>query len=355
MSPNMRHSLCVKLRWRLFVLDEGHRIKNENAGVSDAVRHIHCQMKLLLTGTPLQNNLHELFALLNFMFPHVFVSAEAFDACFDLARGSVDRSMLVKAKALLAPFILRRVKADVELNLPPKYEVKIGVPLSAPQLFWYKQLLMRDAEMLTQYGGAGNGAAAEAPVAVENSEAAGKKLQSLLTQLRKCCNHPYLFDGADPDPDVTDEGLVEVSGKMLLLDRLLAKLKAGGHRVLLFSQFTSMLDILEDFCNMRSYQLCRLDGSCNRVQRAIDVRRFNQPNSPHFIFLLSTRAGGLGLNLASADTVILYDSDWNPQVDLQAMDRVHRIGQSKPVHVYVRPTSLSLSARAATCCLHRSL
>lgn len=116
--------------------------------------------------------------------------------------------------------------------------------------------------------------------------------------------------------------------------RLLPKLQVGGHRVLIFSQFTKMLDILADYCRLRKFHYARLDGSTNRVQRAIDVRLFNQDNSPLFIFLMSTRAGGLGINLQTADTVILYDSDWNPQVDLQAIGRAHRIGQTKPVHVY---------------------
>lgn len=119
-----------------------------------------------------------------------------------------------------------------------------------------------------------------------------------------------------------------------MLDKLLPKLKEAGHRVLIFSQFTSMLDILQDYCNYRGHNNCRLDGSTNRVQRKLDIDSFNSKNSDLFVFLISTRAGGLGINLATADTIILYDTDWNPQVDLQAQDRVHRIGQTKPVTVY---------------------
>ena len=173
-----------------------------------------------------------------------------------------------------------------------------------------------------------------------------KKLQSLLMQLRKCCNHPYLFAGTDvPEDGVPVEELVEASGKLAVLDRILTRLKDQGHRVVLFSQFTSMLDILSDFLTLRGYQFARLDGSTNRVQRSIDIAAFNRPNSPMFAFLLSTRAGGLGVNLQTADTCVLYDSDWNPQVDTQAMARVHRIGQKKPVHVYRLVTAGTVEER----------
>ena len=183
-------------------------------------------------------------------------------------------------------------------------------------------------------------------------------------QLRKCANYPYLFPDADMQDD--PEQLVESSGKMQMLDRLLKKLHANNHRVVLFSQFTSMLDLVEEYCKLRGWKYCRLDGSVNRVQRtgepcsvlrvltcyccivclcvltcccvyvlcaAVDISCFNAPGSKLFIYLMSTRAGGLGVNLQSADTCILYDSDWNPQPDLQAMARVHRIGQKKKVCV----------------------
>jgi SWI/SNF-related matrix-associated actin-dependent regulator of chromatin subfamily A member 5 len=161
-----------------------------------------------------------------------------------------------------------------------------------------------------------------------------KKLRALFMQLRKVCNHPFLFPEADLNPNYTDESIVEVSGKMLILDRLLEKLQYGGHRVVIFSQFTQVLDIIGDYLSYRGYEFCRLDGSTNRVQRQISINSYNAKNSSIFAFIMTTRAGGLGVNLQTADTVILYDSDWNPQVDLQAMARVHRIGQTKVVHVY---------------------
>ena len=175
-----------------------------------------------------------------------------------------------------------------------------------------------------------------------------RRLMNLLLQLRKICNHTYLMPEIAPSPYVVGEELVQGSGKMQMLDRMLPRLKEDQHRVLIFSQFTSMLDLLEDYCELRNHAYCRLDGDTNRVQRRLDCRRFNAVNSPLFIFLISTRAGGLGLNLATADTVILYDSDWNPQVDLQAMERSHRIGQVKPVRVFRLVCSGSIEERMVT-------
>lgn len=137
----------------------------------------------------------------------------------------------------------------------------------------------------------------------------------------------------DDSLPIHGEHLIENSGKMVVLDKLLRKLY-GDHRVLIFSQMTSMLNILEDYCNYRQFLYCRIDGETSIEDRDRHIEEFNAPGSRFFVFLLSTRAGGLGINLASADTVILYDSDWNPQVDLQAMDRAHRIGQTRSVNVY---------------------
>ena len=179
--------------------------------------------------------------------------------------------------------------------------------LSETQLFWYKRLLLRESALLRD-------------LETENAEHAKsgadwKKLSSLLMQLRKCCNHPFLFPGVEGDDDAPyAQQLIDGSGKFQLLDRLLAKLFAGGHRVVLFSQFTSTLDLLEDFLKSRQYKYCRLDGSTNRVQRTVDINAFNMPGSTRFVFLMSTRAGGLGINCQTADTCILFDSDWNPQV-----------------------------------------
>ena len=154
-------------------------------------------------------------------------------------------------------------------------------------------------------------------------------------QLRKCCNHPYLFV-AEFDT-LNADVVVRASGKFELLDRLLPKLRRAGHRVLLFSQMTRLMDILQIYLDLHGYRnsYLRLDGSTKTEERGLLLRKFNAPDSPYFMFLLSTRAGGLGLNLQTADTVIIFDSDWNPQMDQQAEDRAHRIGQKKEVRVFV--------------------
>ncbi|XP_038306755.1 probable global transcription activator SNF2L1 isoform X4 [Canis lupus familiaris] len=323
-------SVFKKFHWRYLVIDEAHRIKNEKSKLSEIVREFKSTNRLLLTGTPLQNNLHELWALLNFLLPDVFNSADDFDSWFDTKNCLGDQKLVERLHAVLKPFLLRRIKTDVEKSLPPKKEIKVYLGLSKMQREWYTKILMKDIDVLNSAG-----------------KMDKMRLLNILMQLRKCCNHPYLFDGAEPGPPyTTDEHIVSNSGKMVVLDKLLAKLKEQGSRVLIFSQMTRLLDILEDYCMWRGYEYCRLDGQTPHEEREDKflevellgqreaIEAFNAPNSSKFIFMLSTRAGGLGINLASADVVILYDSDWNPQVDLQAMDRAHRIGQKKPVRVF---------------------
>uniref|UniRef100_A0A8C1BPA8 SNF2 related chromatin remodeling ATPase 1 n=1 Tax=Cyprinus carpio carpio TaxID=630221 RepID=A0A8C1BPA8_CYPCA len=311
-------SVFKKFNWRYLVIDEAHRIKNEKSKLSEIVREFKTTNRLLLTGTPLQNNLHELWSLLNFLLPDVFNSASDFDSWFDTNNCLGDQKLVERLHAVLRPFLLRRIKAEVEKSLPPKKEVKIYLGLSKMQREWYTRILMKDIDILNSAG-----------------KMDKMRLLNILMQLRKCCNHPYLFDGAEPGPPyTTDTHLATNSGKMIVLDKLLPKVQEQGSRVLIFSQMTRMLDILEDYCMWRGFEYCRLDGNTPHEAREQAIDAFNAPNSSKFIFMLSTRAGGLGINLATADVVILYDSDWNPQVDLQAMDRAHRIGQRKPVKVF---------------------
>ncbi|ELV11677.1 Chromodomain-helicase-DNA-binding protein 1-like protein [Tupaia chinensis] len=211
---------------------------------------------------------------------------------------------------LLQPFLLRRVKAEVATELPKKTEVVIYHGMSELQKKYYKAILMKDLD------------------AFENEMAKKVKLQNILSQLRKCVDHPYLFDGVEPEPFEVGDHLIEASGKLHLLDKLL---NSRGHRVLLFSQMTQMLDILQDYMDYRGYSYERVDGSVRGEERHLAIKNFGQ--QPIFIFLLSTRAGGVGMNLTAADTVIFVDSDFNPQNDLQAAARAHRIGQNKCVKV----------------------
>eukprot|EP00948_MAST-09A_sp_MAST-9A-sp1_P004011 g4011.t1 len=353
-----KESCLRRAQWNYLVVDEGHKLKNEKSGISQTMQSMRATGKILLTGTPLQNNLHELWALLHFLCPDIFADSEPFDAAFDLTRNIVDDTVLAKANVLLKLFQMRRVKSEVEVSLPAKHEVKLFVGLSPMQKFWAQKLLQRDANLLAQVEanlrGTGldhekstNTAAGSDGVEDESITNEWKKLNNLLMQLRKVVCHPYLLPGAELnwDGESTGEDIVEASAKMKLLDKLLKALYEGGHRVVLFTQFTNMLNILEDYIIMRGWNYCRLDGSTPRSRRAFDIRVFNAANSKKFIYLMSTRAGGLGINCQTADTVILYDSDWNPQVDLQAQARVHRIGQKNKVHAYRLVTQGSVEER----------
>ena len=317
---NTERKTLSKFAWKYLVIDEAHRLKNDASMFSTTVRGFSTANRLLLTGTPLQNNLHELWALLNFLLPDIFSSADQFDEWFNLEIDDEDskKNMISQLHKILRPFMLRRLKADVAKGLPPKSETIVMVGMSKMQKQLYKKLLLRDLDAFT-------GNQSKNRTAVLN----------IVMQLRKCCGHPYLFEGVeDRTLDPLGEHLVQNCGKLFMVDKLLKRLKERDSRVLIFTQMTRVLDILEDFMVMRGYKYCRIDGNTTHEDReeAIDV--FNEPNSEKFCFILSTRAGGLGINLQTADVCILYDSDWNPQQDLQAQDRCHRLGQKKPVNVY---------------------
>ncbi|KDO79525.1 hypothetical protein CISIN_1g004355mg [Citrus sinensis] len=333
--------------WKYLVVDEGHRLKNPKCKLLKELKYIPIGNKLLLTGTPLQNNLAELWSLLHFILPDIFSSLEEFQSWFDLSgkcnsevmkeeleekrRGQ----MVAKLHAILRPFLLRRMKSDVEQMLPRKKEIILYATMTEHQRNFQDHLINKTLEnhLREKVFSAGRGMKG--------------KLNNLMVQLRKNCNHPDLLESAFSDscfyPPV--EQIVEQCGKFRLLDRLLARLFARNHKVLVFSQWTKILDIMEYYFNEKGYEVCRIDGSVRLDERKRQIQDFNDVNSSYRIFLLSTRAGGLGINLTAADTCILYDSDWNPQMDLQAMDRCHRIGQTKPVHVYRLATAQSVEGR----------
>ncbi|KAK9446531.1 SNF2 family N-terminal domain-containing protein [Limtongia smithiae] len=308
-----------KFAWEYIIIDEAHRIKNEDSMLSQIIRMFSSRNRLLITGTPLQNNLHELWALLNFLLPDVFADSNVFDQWFESQNEDQDK-VVQQLHKVLRPFLLRRVKSDVEKSLLPKKEINVYVGMSEMQVRWYQKILEKDIDAVNGAGG---------------KRESKTRLLNIVMQLRKCCNHPYLFEGAEPGPPyTTDEHLVQNAGKMIMLDKLLKRMKAQGSRVLIFSQMSRVLDIMEDYCLFREYEYCRIDGSTAHEDRIAAIDEYNKPGSEKFIFLLTTRAGGLGINLTTADIVVLYDSDWNPQADLQAMDRAHRIGQTKQVFVF---------------------
>uniref|UniRef100_A0A3B3SHY7 Helicase, lymphoid specific n=1 Tax=Paramormyrops kingsleyae TaxID=1676925 RepID=A0A3B3SHY7_9TELE len=380
-----------RFQWKYLILDEGHRIKNLNCRLVQDLKTYPTDNKLLLSGTPLQNNLAELWSLLNFLLPDVFDDLKSFESWFDISTISSDAESIVASEQennilhmlhqILTPFLLRRLKTDVVLDLPPKKEILVYAPLTSKQESLYTAIMNRTISKLL-------GQEKEAPpvdftssgrpkrrsrrvvdysetdkdtfqglkkyldkvqeselqqsshpvinVQMPQDSQINLKLQNILMLLKKCCNHPYLIEyPLDPTTQEfkIDEQLVETSGKFLILDRMLPELKKRGHKVLIFSQMTSILDILTDYCYLRGYLYSRLDGSMPYTERDENIKKFS--SDPHvFLFLLSTRAGGLGINLTAADTVIIFDSDWNPQADLQAQDRCHRIGQTKPIVVY---------------------
>ncbi|KAK8737028.1 hypothetical protein OTU49_004766 [Cherax quadricarinatus] len=324
---------CLELKeihWRCCIIDEAHRLKNRNCKLLEGLRLMFLEHRVLLSGTPLQNNVTELFSLLNFLEPTQFSSQESFLQEF----GNLQTEDQVnKLQALLKPMMLRRMKEDVEKSLAPKEETIIEVELTNIQKKYYRAILERNFDFLVK-----GATYANVP-----------SLMNTMMELRKCCLHPYLLNGAEDaiqqdyrdsspantsDPDTYYNALIQSSGKMVLVDKLLPKLKDNGHRVLIFSQMVKLLDILEDYLIFRKYPYERLDGRIRGNMRQAAIDRFCKPDSDRFVFLLCTKAGGLGINLTAADTVIIYDSDWNPQNDLQAQARCHRIGQSKSVKIY---------------------
>jgi len=325
-----------KIVWQYAIVDEGHRMKNSASKFAKTLAtQYETRFRLLLTGTPLMNDLGELWSLLNFLLPTVFNSVDTFDQWFNRPFAQFGNSneddqnnltneermfIIHRLHELLRPFMLRRVKSEVLDQLPEKVEKILRCDLSS----WQKELYKQISKKAVQESGLLGGSFAQ-------SQPASRGLNNVVMQLRKVCNHPYLFA---PQGYQINENIIRSSGKFALLDQMLPKLKAAGHRVLMFTQMTAVMTILEDYFKYRGYLSLRLDGSTPAEEREKRMYKFNAPDSPYFIFLLSTRAGGLGLNLTAANTVIIFDSDWNPMMDLQAQDRAHRIGQRSDVSVF---------------------
>lgn len=311
-----------RITWTQLIIDEGHRLKNRKSKLFEQLKEFKTVGRMILTGTPIQNDLEELFNLL------CFLQVKGFDDPEELYTTQFEsleeKEVIDKLHSLIRPHMLRRLKEDVFKDLPEKEEYLVPVDLTSVQKKYYRAVLTRDYALLR---------AAERT----KTNSAATKLLHTLSVLQKVCNHPYLLEGTEPvglPPEEEFARMVEVSGKLNLTMRMLVKLFDQGHKVLIFSQMTTMLDILDDCINYKGWHYGRIDGRTPSIDRQRTIDEFNRPGSTMCVLLLSTRAGGLGINLATADTVIIYDSDWNPHNDAQALSRAHRIGQKNKVMVY---------------------
>jgi SNF2 family DNA or RNA helicase len=334
--------LMGSFEWALCVVDEAHKLKDVNSQTTRSVMDVPYEWLLLLTGTPIQNNVRELFGMMHVLDKETYPSWEEFQDEFCDGGREVDAEQVMRLRDVLKPRMLRRMKEDVE-TIPAKEEIVVWVELTPEQRNYYRAIYEKQVHVL-----------------LEGSKSKNvPQLRNLCMELRKVCNHPFLCDGLEEDfvdkrtkaitagfekaslvamekglppppvplPPTQLDLLTSSSGKMTLIAKLLPKLKAQGKKVLIFSQFTIVLDLLEDYMHMKEYEFERLDGSTSQTDRQLGIDRFNTEGQG-FVYLLSTRAGGMGITLTAADTAVIYDSDWNPQNDLQGT--ASRVSQIPP-------------------------
>ena len=317
-------------QWHYVILDEGHQIRNPDAAITIAAKQVRTAHRLILSGSPVQNNLRELWSLFDFIYPGKLGTLPVFMAEFSIpmTQGSyvnASENMVrmayecaVALRDTIAPYLLRRSKKDVgsQLDLPTRAEEVVFCTLTDDQRALYSAYVQSD----------------------DVRSIVGGSLQAFagIDTLRKICNHPDLATNLTSPPDYADPACPlpwERSGKMVVLQQLLKLWQSGGHRVLVFSQTRQMLSILESFVANEGYTYLRMDGNTSVAKRQPLVRKYNQDDSI-FIFLLTTRVGGLGINLTGANRVVIVDPDWNPSTDLQARERAWRIGQKRRVVIY---------------------
>ncbi|KAF7995816.1 hypothetical protein HCN44_006923 [Aphidius gifuensis] len=415
-------SHIIKNKWRYIIIDEGQRLKNKNSSLFKMLRQCKSIHRLLLTGTPLQNDLSELWSLLNFLMPDVFNDLDIFESWFDIKdllhdkgkekflKQEKDKNIITHLREILKPFMLRRLKSDVCPDIPLKKEVVIYAPMTDIQRELYTAMLNRDIHSASKFNkpavndglmennqtstrtsvmnkyclnyndvcdglnkksavnlsstshgklgvnkNSNRRSTRSSPALVdedtrselekiwgEHVKITNKNRDYLLNinshravMYKMIVNHPYIINHPknNAGEPLIDENLIKSSGKFLVLDAMLKKLYEQGHKVLIFSTWIQILDYIEDYLEMRPWKWTRLDGKFKTEDRQHNIDLFNNDPSV-FLFLITTRAGGVGLNLMGADTVIIFDSDWNPQADIQAMARCHRIGQKNPVMIY---------------------
>lgn len=320
MIDDTSRKMLSKVPWAGLIVDEGQRLKNDKSQIYAALSRMKIPFRLLLTGTPLQNNTRELFNLIQFCDPTK--DAEALESQY----GTLSKDNIPELHGMIRPFFLRRTKAQVLDFLPPMVQIIVPVSMSVVQKKLYKSILAKNPQLIKAVFQSG---------IVKQAER--QNLNNILMQLRKCLCHPFVYSRAIEERTsnvaASHRHLVEASGKLQLLELMLPKLKERGHRVLLFSQFLENLDIVEDFLEGLGLLYRRLDGRMSSLEKQKQIDEYNAEGSPYFAFLLSTRSGGVGINLATADTVIIMDPDFNPHQDMQALSRAHRIGQKNKVLV----------------------
>ncbi|KAJ9093919.1 hypothetical protein QFC19_008152 [Naganishia cerealis] len=313
-------------RWETLIVDEAQRLKAGSSLIFKKLNELNAVHKVLLTGTPLNNTIREILNLMNFLDPREFSDLDGMEKRYSVP----DEELYKELRAKIAPFMLRRSKEEV-LDLPAKNEIIVPLTMRSLQKQVYRSILERNADLM------------EALARISKGESKGGKpkrghIHNMLMQLRKCLQHPFLCNNSLEDynlePSARHQALIDGSAKLGFLKAMLPKLRAKGHRILLFSQFKIALDIIEQFFDGEDYKYLRLDGDTPQAKRQKDIDAFNAPDSPYTVFLLSTRAGGVGINLASADTVIIHDLDFNPHLDMQAIARSYRYGQKKTVMVF---------------------
>lgn len=297
----------------LMVLDEAHSIKNAGTNTAKAVKLLPARYRLALTGTPLENGVHELWSIFDFLMPGFLGDSETFRRYYGRPIQELqDHDALKKLRQRVGPFMLRRTKESQLKDLPPKIEQVSPCSLTAEQLVIYARVLEATRRQVFQ------------AVEQKGLERAHIDILAALTKLRRVCDHPALVEPELPRTE-------ELSGKMGYALELIREAVEGQHKILLFSQFTSMLDVLREALDRQGIGHCTIEGKTRDRQAEVD-RFHNDPNAS--VFLLSLRAGGVGLTLTPADVVIVFDPWWNPMAEQQAMDRAHRIGQTKTVNVY---------------------
>lgn len=312
-----------KIKFNYMILDEAHYVKNMKTLSSKAVRTIPAQRKILLTGTPLENNLEELYGTFELIMPGYLGNKMEFrkDFVSKIERNNMIALEILQAK--IRPFILRRTKKEVLKELPDKQEQVVYNEMTNKQAAIYNEVLNRVKNEVNEL------------IQAQGIEKSRIQVLSALLKLRQICNHPALLDKSF-------NGELDISGKYEQFLELMGEVIDGGDKVLVFSQFTSMLDIFEKDLANKKINYLRLDGSTKNRQEVVD--EFNN-NENIKVFLISLKAGGVGLNLTSANAVFLYDPWWNPMAEKQAVDRAHRIGQKNTVNIYKFITKNSIEEK----------